>query len=111
MKKQATSDAKKRAANDVEKDETPKAAVAKAPKAIPDQRYELGSIATVKRGFLLAFVEFAKKKGSVNAEMLIAEFGGRQIDGHKIDATRVHRYISYCRNHGIFKPVKNGGAK
>jgi hypothetical protein len=29
MKKQATSDAKKRAANDVEKDETPKAAVAK----------------------------------------------------------------------------------
>jgi hypothetical protein len=111
MKKQGTSDAKKRAANDVETTDTTKAAAAKAPKAIPDQRYELGSIATVKRGFLLAFVEFTKKKGSVNAEMLIAEFGGRQIDGHKIDATRVHRYISYCRNHGIFKPVKNGGAK
>ena len=113
MKKQATSDAKKRAANDVETNDTPKATAAKAPKAKPasDQRYELGSIATVKRGFLLAFVEFTKKKGSVNAEMLIAEFGGRQIDGHKIDATRVHRYISYCRNHGIFKPVKNGGAK
>jgi len=111
MKKQATSDAKKRAANDVEKDETPKAAAPKAPKAVPDQRYQLGSIATVKRGFLLAFVEFTKKKGSINAEQLIAEFAGRQIDGHKIDATRVHRYISYCRNHGILKPVKNGGAK
>ena len=111
MKKQATSDAKMRAANDVEKDETRKAAAPKAQKVEPAQRYELGSIATVKRGFLLAVVEFTKKKGAVNAEMLIAEFCGRQIDGHKIDATRVHRYISYCRNHGIFKPVKNGGAK
>src|ERR1039458_6969955 len=66
MKKQATSDAKKRAANDVETNDTPKATAAKAPKAKPasDQRYELGSIATVKRGFLLAFVEFTKKKGS-----------------------------------------------
>jgi len=92
MKKQATSDAKKRAANDVEKDETPKAAVAKAPKAIPDQRYELGSIATVKRGFLLAFVEFAKKKGSVNAEMLIAEFGalGNVVVGHLVEQQVMH---------------------
>jgi hypothetical protein len=111
MKKQGTSDAKKRAANDVEKDETPKAAVAKAPKATPDQRYELGSVATVKRGFLLAVVEFTKKKGTVSAEQLISEFAGRQFDGRKVDASRVHRYISYCRNHGIFRPVKNGGAK
>ena len=113
MKKRGATDAKRAAGNDVEKDEATKSPKAprktKAPK--PDQRYELGSVATVKRGFLLAVVEFTKKKGTVSAEQLISEFAGRQFDGRKVDASRVHRYISYCRNHGIFRPVKNGGAK
>jgi hypothetical protein len=38
--------------------------------------------------------------------MLIAEFAGRQIDGHKIDAARVHRYIRYSVNNGQFKKAK-----
>jgi hypothetical protein len=41
----------------------------------------------------------------VDATMLIAEFVGRQIDGHKIDAARVHRYIHYAINNGQFTTV------
>jgi hypothetical protein len=44
----------------------------------------------------------------VDAAMLIVEFAGRQIDGHKIDAARVHRYIRYAVNNGQFK-VKRAG--
>ena len=104
MKKQGTTDAKRRPANDVEKDETPKAA--KAPKAKPDERFVIGRTDTVKRGFLKEFCDFTRKKGNVSAEMLIAEFAGRQIDGHKIDVARVHRYIRYSVNHGHFKLAK-----
>lgn len=71
-----------------------------------EERYSLGNIATVKRGFLLEFVQFVEKKGTVDAETLVKEFNGRQIDGHKIDAARVNRYIRYCRNNGQFKVAK-----
>src|ERR1035438_6882856 len=94
MKKQGTTDAKRRAANDVEK------------KAKPDERFVIGQTDTVKRGFLKEFCDFTRKKGTASAEMLIAEFAGRQIDGHKIDAARVHRYIRYSVNHGHFKLAK-----
>jgi hypothetical protein len=57
----------------------------------------------------LEFVKFVKAKGTVDAAMLIAEFNGRQFDGRTVTTNRVHRYISYCRNHGILKTVKAGG--
>ena len=69
-------------------------------------KYTIGSTETVKRGFLKEFCDFARKKGTVDAAMLTAEFAGRQIDGHKIDAARVHRYIRYCVNNGQFKKAK-----
>jgi hypothetical protein len=95
MKRQGTTtDAKRAAAND--RPDSDKAE--KAPKVpTPAEHFKLGSIATVKRGFLLAFVEFVKKKGTIDAAMLVAEFVGRQIDGKKITAARVHRYIGYCK--------------
>lgn len=103
MKKQGTTDAKRAAAND--KPENGKAEKApKAPK--PEEKFTLGSIDTAKRGFLLEFVKFCKAKGTVDAAMLIAEFNGRQFDGRKVTVDRVHRYIGYCRNHGIFKVTK-----
>ncbi|HEY3974116.1 MAG TPA: hypothetical protein VGM18_14005 [Candidatus Sulfotelmatobacter sp.] len=105
MKKQGTTDAKRAAAND--KAENGKAEKAKkvSKPTEPDAKFTLGSIDTVKRGFLLEFVKFVKAKGTVDAAMLIAEFNGRQFDGRKVTSDRVHRYISYCRNHGIFKAV------
>jgi hypothetical protein len=92
MKKQNGKDTKKAAANDKD---------VKVP-----ERYSLGSIATVKRGFLLEFVKFVEKKGTVDAETLVKEFNGRQIDGHKVDAARIARYIRYCVNNGQFKVAK-----
>ena len=62
----------------------------------------MGNSKTVKRGFLLAFLEFAKKKGTVDVAMLVGEFAGRQVDGKKITTARVYRYIGYCKTHGIF---------
>jgi hypothetical protein len=73
----------------------------------PAEQFKLGNSNTVKHGFLLAFVEFAKKKGAVDAAMLVGEFAGRQIDGKKITTARVHRYIGYWKTHGIF--VKANG--
>ena len=58
-------------------------------------------------GVLKAVVDFTKKKGTVDATILIEAFSGRQIDGKKINAARLHRYISYCKTHGIF--VKANG--
>lgn len=104
MKKQGTTDAKKASANDKENGNGK--APAKAPKPAEDAKYTIGSTDTVKRGFLLEFCDFTRKKGTVDAAMLIAEFAGRQIDGHKIDAGRVHRYIRYCVNNGQFKKAK-----
>ena len=106
MKKQGTTDAKRAAANDKpENGKTEKAKKVSKP-IEPDAKFTLGSIDTVKRGFLLEFVKFCKSKGTVDAGTLLAEFAGRQIDGKKITVERVHRYISYCRNHGIIKVAK-----
>jgi hypothetical protein len=105
MKKKGTTDAKKAAANDQEKGNG-KVTKARAPKPAEDAKYTIGSTETVKRGFLKEFCDFTRKKGTVDAAMLIAEFAGRQIDGHKIDAARVHRYIRYCVNNGQFKKAK-----
>ncbi|MFZ0953917.1 MAG: hypothetical protein WAN17_16720 [Candidatus Sulfotelmatobacter sp.] len=102
MKKQAA-DAKQRAANDKPNGN----GKAKAVKPRPvDEKYTVGSTETVKRGFLKEFCDFARKKGTVDAAALISEFSGRQIDGHKIDAARVHRYIRYAINHGQLKVAK-----
>jgi len=113
LKKQRATDVKRAAGNDVEKDEATKSPKAprktKAPK--PDQRYELGSVATVKRGFLLALVEWARKRKAFTAAQAIEEFNGRQFTNRKVDAGRVTRYFNYCRVHGIFRLLKNGGAK
>ena len=111
MKKQGTSDAKKRAANDVEKDETPKAAAPKAPKAKPDERYTIGQTDTVRRGLLKEFCDFVRKKNTVTLEQLVAELAGRTIDKHPVNAARVARYVGYAKAHGHIKVVKNGGAK
>ncbi|SRR6266536_2093633 len=101
-------DGKKRAANDVE-DDTPKAAKAKVEKAEePEERYQIGSVATVKRGFLLQLVQFVQKKGTISEKELVEQFSGRQIGGRPISQARVARYVRYCLNHGQFKVVKNG---
>ena len=105
MKKQGTTDAKRAAAND--RPENGKAEKAKkSSKPAEDAKYTIGSTETVKRGFLLEFVKFVKAKGTVDAAMLVKEFSGRQIDGKKITAERIHRYIAYSRNHGLIKIVK-----
>jgi hypothetical protein len=110
MKKQGTTDAKRAAANDKENGngKAEKAKVTTSLRTVPPEpeRYTIGSTETVKRGFLKEFCDFTRKKGTVDAAMLIAEFAGRQIDGHKIDAARVHRYIRYCINNGQFKIAK-----
>jgi hypothetical protein len=102
MKKQPVN-AKKAAAND--KDNGNGKKVSNRPEPA-DEKYMIGSTEKVKRGFLKEFCDFTRKKGTVDAAMLIAEFVGRQIDGHKIDAARVHRYIRYCVNNGQFKVAK-----
>jgi hypothetical protein len=105
MRKQGTTDVKQRAAND--RPENGKAAKArKSSKPAEDAKYTIGSTETVKRGFLKEFCDFTRKKGTVSAEILIAEFAGRQIDGHKVDAARVHRYVGYAKNNGLIKLVK-----
>jgi hypothetical protein len=108
MTKQGATDAKKAAANDKENGKAEKAKVTTSLRTIPPEpeRYTIGSTETVKRGFLKEFCDFTRKKGTVDATMLIAEFSGRQIDGYKIDAARVHRYIRYALNNGQFKIAK-----
>ena len=110
MKKQGTTDAKKAAANDKENGNGKESAKA-TPKPAEDTKYTIGSTETVKRGFLKEFCDFTRKEGTVDAAMLIAEFAGRQIDGHKIDAVRVRRYIRYAVNNGQFKVVKKAGGQ
>ena len=109
MKTKGTTDAKKAAANDKENGKGKVSA--KAPQPTDDTKYTIGSTDTVRRGFLKEFCDFTRKKGTVDAAMLIAEFAGRQIDGHKIDAARVHRYIRYAVNNGQFKVVKKAGGQ
>jgi len=71
-----------------------------------NEKYTIGNTDTVKRGFLLELCDFTRKKGTVDAETLVKEFSGRQIDGHKVDAARIARYIRYCVNNGQFKVAK-----
>jgi hypothetical protein len=107
MKRQGMTDAKRAAAND--KSENKKAAKAKkSSKPAEDAKYTIGSTEIVKRrGFLLEFLKFfVKAEGTVDTAMLVKEFSGRQIDGKKITAERIHRYIAYSRNHGLIKVVK-----
>ena len=104
MKKRSSTHVKQRAASDKPNGH---GRVTKAPKAAkPAEKFTLGSIDTVKRGFLLEFVTFVKAKGMVDAAMLISEFNGLQFDGRKVTVERIHRYIAYGRNHGILKVVK-----
>ena len=114
MKKQ-TADGKRAAANDKPEAETQKANAPKAPKApkakksskpAEDTKYTIGSTETVKRGMLKQFCDFVREKKVVSVEQLVSEFAG-----HKISAARVNRYISYARNHGHIKVVKNAGGK
>lgn len=102
MKKQGTTDAKKAAAND--KLENGKAA--KRTTVADNAKYVIGVTDTVRRGFLKLFVEFVQKKGTVNAEQLVAEFSGRSVEGKKITAERCYRYLNYCRVNGILKVAK-----
>ena len=104
--KKATTDAKKAAANDKEDGTGKTTKAAKRTNPTADEKYTSGSIDTVKRGFLKEFCDFTKKKGTVDAETLVKEFSGRQIDGHKVDAARVARYIRYCVNNGQLKVAK-----
>lgn len=76
----------------------------KESKAKTNQRFRLGNTDTVKRGFLLAVVEFVKAKGTVDTPALIAAFSGNvKFDGKKVSASRVRRYVAYCKAHDIFK--------
>ena len=110
MKKQGTSDANKRAANDAETNDTTKAA--KAPKAEkPVEKYTIGQTQTVRRGLLKEFCDLVRKKGVVTLEQLVAELAGRTIDKHPVTAQRIARYVGYAKAHGHIKVVKNGGAK
>jgi hypothetical protein len=105
MKEQSmTTDAKRAAANDREEHgKTDNGAKSTR----PSEQFKLGDVSKVKRGFLKTVVDFTKKKGTVDAAILVEQFSGRQIDGKKITAARVHSYIGYCRAHGIF--VKANG--
>ena len=105
MKRQGAPDVKRAAANDRPKNGKAEKAK-KSSKPVEDAKYTIGSTETVKRGFLLEFVKFVKARGTVDTAMLVKEFYGRQIDGKKITAERIHRYIAYSRNHGIIKMVK-----
>jgi hypothetical protein len=72
MKKQGAPDPKRAVAND--KPENAKAAkVKKSSKAADDAKYVIGNPASVKRGCLLARVEFAKAKGTVGLSRSFTE--------------------------------------
>jgi hypothetical protein len=102
--KKANGNGKKLAANDKPNGNDKK--VTKRSKPADDAKYVVGSVETVKRGFLKLFVDYIAKKGSVNAEQLVAEFAGRSVEGKKISAERCHRYLNYCRVNGIVKVQK-----
>jgi hypothetical protein len=95
MKKRSTADVKQRAANDKSNGNSKPKKAPKSPN--PEEKFTLGAIETVKRGFLLEFVKFIKAKGTVDVAMLIAEFNGRQFDGRKVTVERIHRYIAYSQ--------------
>jgi len=76
-----------------------------------EQRFELGSTTRVKRGFLLLLVEWARKRKTFTVGQATETFDGKQVNNRKVDAARCARYFRYCTGHGIFRLIKNGGAK
>jgi hypothetical protein len=88
--------AKKLAANDTQ--ENGKAEKVRS-RLADDARFTIGSVATVKRGFLKDFCDFVTAKKTVDAPMLIKVFP-------KIPEARVRRYVHYCLNHGQLKVTK-----
>ena len=109
MRRQGRTDAKRAAANDKPETETKKADAPQAKAEKPVERYTIGQTETVKRGLLKEFCDFVRKKGVVTVEQLVSEFSGRTK--HPVSAARVNRYVSYARNHGHIKLVKNAGGK
>jgi hypothetical protein len=105
MKKQ-NANGKKAAAHDVEPTEAPKAAKKTTVEKLVDERYTIGQTDTVRRGLLKKFCDFVRKRGTVSTEQLVAEFSGRTIDKHPVNAARVRRYVAYARNHGHIKVAK-----
>jgi hypothetical protein len=73
MKKQPV-DTRKAAANDKENGNGKKVAKPTKP---ADEKFVIGNTNTVRRGFLLEFCDFTRKKGTVDLEMLVKEFSGR----------------------------------
>jgi hypothetical protein len=72
-------------------------------KAKGKEIYTSGDTKKARRGFLLQFVQFVQKRGSVSREDLQAHFCGRQVYGKRITAARVARYCHWCLNHGVLK--------
>jgi hypothetical protein len=81
MKKLGTTGAKRAAANDRPENGKDEKAT-RSSKAAGASKYTIGSTDTGKRGFLKEFCDFTRKKGTVDAAMLTAEFARRRIDGH-----------------------------
>jgi hypothetical protein len=101
---EATSRGKERPLPTIRKMETAKK-VAKRTKPA-DEKFVIGNTNTVHRGFWLGFCDFTRKNGTVDLEMLVKEFSGRQIGGRPIKAARVARYVRYAVNNGQFKVAK-----
>jgi hypothetical protein len=79
--KKQPADAKKAAANDKENGNGK--ATTKRSKPAEDAKYVLGSVETVRRGFLKLFVEFIQKKGTVSGAVgrrISRPLRGRQKD-------------------------------
>ena len=72
-------------------------------KAKIQEIYTPGETKKARRGFLLQFVQFVQKRGSVTREDLQAHFCGKQVSGKKITAARLRRYCRWCVYHGVLK--------
>jgi hypothetical protein len=102
--KKSNGNGKKLAANDKPNGNDKK--VTKRSTPADDARYVVGSVETVKRGFLKLFVDFIAAKKVVTLEQLVAEFANRSVEGKRITAERCARYLGYCRVNGIVKVQK-----
>ena len=110
MKTQGTTEAKRAAAND--KQENDKAEKAKGTTSLrteppASERYTIGSTETVKRGFLKEFCDFTRKKGTVDAAMLIAEFAGdKSMDTKSMPLVSTDTSATPSTMAGQFKKAK-----
>ena len=67
---------------------------------------------TARPGFLSQLLEWSdKQKEAFAVSNVIAEFNGRQIEGHKVTPDRCRRYVSYCLSHDLFKKSGTREAK